>query len=1052
MRKIWTILLCISMLASCIKVVNEPEPEEASYPEGATVTIPFTVTGETLSNPFTKNVGLGEDTPINSLHVAVFGGSGYLKEYVKAQNLTRIEDYTYTDIYGMQRTVAQYSFSVTLTMSESRRIIHFIGNGPSTLSFGYADAVLSSLLSETGTRCYWQTKTVSGIRAKKSTVEEPYIDGNGNQVFYGDYIDINHNKIVDGTGYIPDEQTANALSNIPLVKNWGKIRLAYAEDSNFTPYSYAIINVPSKGTIAPYCEEMGFVSNYQNYTIEALNAAGYVANLPVGTPFDNSVPSIDDFQNFTNGVASFANHDALYLYERPVPTSQIEPSAIIVYGHYYNADDPENEGDYYYKIDLMEGNQYYPILRNFEYEVYITSVLSQGQHNPVAAAASAGSADVSADINASHLADISDGTARLVISPWMAHTYISKVNDGTLSAFFVDDVNSWNINMDVSAVSVEKLPMSSGGADVIETLTIDPPINDIEESMGWRTVHFTTSDPGVIARTQTIRVTGEYEGGYLYRDIEVTLLPVQPMKVRCAKRRISNTKGTYQCVEIVIPEGLTDSMFPLEFWIEPESMTLTPDPTKVNNSLPVAPGASISEKAEVNGKESFHYLRTLTWNEYRTLTTERDENNNTWRILQCHFKSNCDDSATTVWVQNEYFLPAHASFTVFRDMTFRNFGFTTPIKREEYSTVTVHFDVDTDPTFNYPEDFPVITMEAFQMEPISDNIAPVQGSPGTYTFKPDAASVDLIFRTTTDSGELELELSADEYDSQSLRSHFFQGFGFVNGHKMWKSSSYWSNVACGHINYDKNKTILFGYYDDPEAPNIEIDVKDMVGLQLRNPTSYPYTPTGPRSDSGVQTYHELEFTTPNAYNLDPVTFTLSAKGYVEEYVRVGRFQGNILTQDQITTATVLNPNNSYGFSEDNPSFTMVQNPNQAPKFTLSFDKISHLNSSAPQGLILNAGDTYTITLTSNTADYYMFYLQFNVRTGYSWNGVKRTLAPVSGIPSVGDFYLYPGDNKQFIWNLPQGTTTATLTLTASDDYPINITEMVVKSYRASFHD
>ena len=1040
------------MLVSCVKVTNEPEPEEASYPEGATVTIPFTVTGETLSGPSTKTVPLGEDTPITSLHVAVFGGSGYLKEYVKAQNLTRIEDFTYTDIYGMQRTVAQYSFSVTLTISESKRIIHFIGNGPSTLSFGYADAVLSSLLSDTGTRCYWQTQTVSGIRAKKSTVEEPYIDGNGNTVYYGDYIDIHHNKIVDGTGYIPDEQTAIALSRIPLVKNWAKIRLAYAEDSNFTPISYAIINVPSKGTIAPYCEAMSFVSNYQNYSHEALLAAGYVANLPVGTPFDTTVPSIEDFQNFTNGVASAANNGAVYIYERPVPTSQIPTSAIIVYGHYYNPEDPENEGDYYYKIDLMEGNQYYPIFRNFEYEVYITSVLSQGQHNPVAAAASAGSADVSADINASHLADISDGTARLVISPWMAHTYITRVTDGTLNAFFVDDVNDWNINMDPSAVRVEKLPMSSGEGDVIETLTIDPPIDDIEESLGWRTIHFTTTDPGVTARTQTIRVTGEYEEGYLYRDIEVTLLPVQTMKVRCAKRRISNTKGAYQCVEIVIPEGLISSMFPLEFWIEPESMTLTPDPTKVNNSLPVAPGASISEKEDVNGKPSFHYLRTLTWEEYRTLATERDEDNRTWRVLPCHFTSNCDDSATTVWVQNDYFSPAHASFNVFRDLTFRNFGFTTSIKREENSTVTVHFDVDTDPTYSYPEDFPVITLEAFQMEPITEGVTPVQGSPGTYTFTPDAASVDLTFRTTTDSGELELELSANEYTSQSIKSHFFQDFGFIDGHKLWKSSSYWSNVISGHINYDKNKTILFGYLEDPDAPNATIEVKNLVGLNLRNPSSYPYTPTGPRSTVGVQTYQEIEFTTPNAYSLDPVTFTLCANGYVEEHVRAGRFQGNILTQDQITTSTVLKPNNTYGFSEDNPSFTMDQNPKQAPKFTLSFDSISHLNSSAPQGLILNAGGTYTITLTSNTANYYMFYLQFSIRTGYTWNGVKHNLAPVSGTPSVGEFYLYPGDNKQYIWNIPRGTTSATLTLTAAEDYPINITEMVVKSYNASFHN
>ncbi len=1047
MRKIAFILLWVLALVSCVR--QEMDPHELSEASAGAVTIPFTVAGEELAGPSTRSVELGEDTPLESLHIAVFGSSGYLKEYVKAKDLVR-SDTTYIDRYGISRTVALYHFNVTLPLTDSRRIIHFIGNGPSMLSFGYADALLPQVLSGTGQRSYWQKKTIDGIRARKSHVEGSYIDGNGNQVFKGDYIDRNGNKVVDGKSYVPDQATLNAFRGIPLVKNWAKITLSSAEDSHFTPYSYAIINVPSRGTVAPYSAATAFVSDYQTLSFEQLVEMDYKANLPVGVPFDTSIPSAEDFQNHTGGVVS-VGEGAVYLYERPVPTSEMPPSSIIVYGHYQNPDDPDNEGDYYYKVDLMEGDEYYPIFRNFEYEVKVVSITSKGHHNPVAAAAAAGSADVSADINASHLADISDGTARLIVTPWMARTFTSRVTDGVLGVFFVDDVIRWHINMGVDSVIVEKLPMPYGAADIIDQVSVDPPLENVEGSEGWRTLHFTTVEPGTTARTQTLRITGLYETGRLYRDVQISLLPVQPMKVRCTQRKIADEVDTYQCVEIVIPQGLESSMFPLEFWIEPERMTLTPDATKVNNNLPVSSGPSISENEDQAGKPTFHFMRTLSWEEYRTLATERDEDSNTWRVLPCHFKTNCTDNETAVWVQNEFFHPAHDQFFNLRDLTFRNLGFTAPIRRQEGHLATVHFTVDTTADGQYPEDYPVITLEAFQMEPVSDDVLPVQGMPGVYRFKPTSSSVDLTFRTTTDSGELELVLMADDYTTQVLRSHFFQGAGFIDGHRLWKSTSSWSNVACGHVNYDKTKTVLFGYFDDPAAPNVEIFLENLVGLNPRNPTSYPNQPTGPRSTVGVQTYHELEFTTPSAYSLDPVSFTLCANGYVEEKIRAGRFQGNILTQDQITTSNVLKPGNNVGFSVDHPSFTMKQDPSKTPTFTLSFDSISDLRSVQPQGVILNAGGSYTITLTSNTAEYYMFYFQFNIRTGYNWNGTRRDLAPVSIHPSVGEVYFYPGDNKQYVWNLPKETTTATLTLTAAEDYPINITDMIVKSYKATFH-
>jgi hypothetical protein len=1044
------ILGAVLALAACSREAELPEPSSEPFPEGATVTIPFEVMGDDAGTPGTRTVELGEDTPLDNLFLAVFGGSGYLKEYVKAQNLSQIADTTYLDAANVPRTVSRYRFEATLTLTDNPRIIHFLGNGPTSLSFGYADAVLPSLLSGAGQRAYWQMKTVDGIRARKS--EREYTDAHGLQVRPGDYIDQDGNKVRNGRGYVPDASTLNAFKGIPMVKNWAKLVVTSEEDSHFTPYSFAVVNVPTRGTIVPHSAATGFIADYQQYFHESLVGMGYPGNLPSGITFDTTIPSHEDFLNGGNGVARVSADEAVYLFERPVPTQRIPPSSIIVYGHYENPYDLDHAGDYYYKVDMMEDDEYYPVFRNFRYRINIVKILSQGHHTPAAAAAAAGSANVSADVSASHLADISDGRGRLVIDPYMSHTYTGRQTDGMLHAFFVDDVNNWHVNMDPAAVTVEKLPMPYGEADVIETLTIDDPIDHVDGSIGWRTIHFTTAEPGATAHTQTIRITGHYADiGKLYRDVVITLQPIQPMIVRCAYPRIAQIKGTPQTVEIVIPDGLAESMFPLVFEIEPEDRTLTPDGTRTNNNLPVTGGKSFSEHEGYSGKDTFHYLRTLSWDEYRSLATERDENQNTWRVLPCHFRSNCNDSATTVWVRNEYFYTACDRFYSSGEKSFQNLAFTTSIKREENFIVPVHFEVIEEEGHHYPDDYPVITISLSGMMPATEELIPVSGTAGTYTYKPSSSSVDLEFITTTDDGDLVLELSADEYLPERLRSHFFQDFGFVDGHAMWKTGGSWSNVALGYVNSDANKTVLFGYKDDPDAPNVSISLLDLQGLNPLTPTSYPWTPTGPRSNDGVQTYHEIEFRTPSgARNLNPVHFTLSAPGYVEEPVDAHRFYGNILTQNKIGQ-DVLKPNNTYGFSVETPGFTIEQNPGQTPKVTVTFDAISELRADAPKGLMLDAGGTYTMTVTSNTANYYMFYVQLNVLQNHTWNGVKRTLTPKEGTPSAGSFSLYPGGNNQFIWNLPMGTTSASLTLVADDDYPIVITDIILKSYKATFY-
>jgi hypothetical protein len=629
MKKFCIWFLLIFALLGCIpELPVQPEVLDEGYPEGAKVTVRFSVSNDGFA-PTTK--ALGEAPELDSLYLAVFGSSGYLKEYVKAQIV-------HSHSYQPNDTI---TFSATLTLSDKPRSIHFIGNGPSTLDFGYASDILPPLLSENGGQAYWQMK------------EEVIIAGE---------------KQNDGT-YKPTTETLKQFENIPLVRNFAKIVLSAAPDtvSNFTPISFAVFNVPSKGSVVPYDKD--FIKNYQNYGFSGLaDTLLYPGNLPDSTDFVG-VP--DDWETRKVPVS-----EALYMYERPVPTEQALPSYVIVYGYYYNVEDTIHKGNYYYKVDLAQGGSYYPIYRNFKYQIRINRILSRGHETALAAAASAGSADVSSDITTSHLNDISDGEARLVVQPWMSYAFTKRqINNKVLHVKFFSEALSENPDMAYSSVYCEKRPMADGGEDVIENVSIGYPVQGTGTDKGWRTITFSTKEPGApgtAARTQVLRVYGKYETEThetrtLYRDVRITLQPLQQMQLRVVnpndeEKLIPQARLMKVRLEISIPVGLDETIFPLDFTIEPENMSLTPDTQVSNNNLPVSANLSISDHAGYAGKRAFQFHRTLTYAEYLTLTPSLDLDGEPVRTLSCHFETTRKDNATTIWVANEYFSKAHVSY------------------------------------------------------------------------------------------------------------------------------------------------------------------------------------------------------------------------------------------------------------------------------------------------------------------------------------------------------------------------------------------------------
>lgn len=1061
MKRILSYLLAAALaLCSCVNPLQEPEP--SGYPEGAKVKVRFTVAAEGLAP--TKAQALGEDQPLQSMHLAVFGSSGYLKEYVEAfpddtpSGTVVFEDPNDPE---MKTTVPLYGFTAELTLTDSRRIIHFIGNGPNTtLSFGYADAVLSSRLSTQGERAYWQMMSIDGIHAQKDDD--------------GDYIDANGNKITNGEGYVVADATQEQFREIPLVRNWAKLVVqadtstpegaSEPNDPFFEPISYAVVHVPDRGTLAPYSAATnGFIQNYQTKTYLDIVGMGYPANLPPETVMDETIPSTDDFKywdqeeqghgdpsevegsGWRNGVAPAGQYGAVYLYERPVPSEQLAPTFVIVYGKYKNPDDPTHFGQKcFYKIDLMTDHKYYPIYRNFQYRILIHSILSFGHPTPRAAAAAAGSADVSADINARHLPDISDGFRRLAIQHWMAKTFTDAQTDNTeLSAYFMSNVSTSQPDMGHESVTVEALPMKRGVDPVITSCSIDDPDPNVapgDPSYGWRTIHFTTNGPSSTIRSQTLRVTGGQGEESIYRDIVITIQNIQPMLIRCSQSRIQSQKGTPVDLYIGIPDGLPESMFPLEFKIEPEAMSLTPR----NDNLPVEYGPSLSE----SGKAAFHFIRTLDWDEYRTLPSETDASDKLWRRITCHFMSNRDNSSTTIYVRNDaYFTPSHTRLSNFTDKSFWNLRFREPIKRDTpHQYLTLDFELPSDPETGWPEVELMVdglVPEAREGLPLPPGFTQV--SDLEYRFTPTGSRVAIPFYTTDASGEVYLQLSAEDYQSQSLKTHHFTLFndiGFIDGHATTFLSG-WSNVMNGKVNRDLNKNILFGYFDDPDALNPRIELVDLNGLNKKSPDQYPWAPEGPKSSVGDFNYHELEFQTANKDAQQAVSFVLSSPGYLQVPVRASRFIGNIYTVPN-------SGNGSYTVKSDN----VKGDPLTLSNVSMGGDASGQSNNvvftgdfyANKDGVWLDAGHSGTITV-NNTAPntYKYFYIQFNVRVSGN-TPLSPSMDAVLSSPGE-KFIKYPGSNNQFIWLLPEKIGPVSITLTAEDDHATCITGLVIKTFK-----
>lgn len=850
-------------LASCTKEAefdNTAEKKEIDY-EGREITVYF---GVEMPEPATK--AMGENPDIESLHVAVFGSSGYLKEYKLAEP---VPTDTYVSAEGVEY---KKGYKVQLSITKSRVRVHLIANGPESLTFDYENVVMSKLTSMNGQDAYWQR-----VLLDNGIYPDTEADG---------YYDTPPVLTLDPDFDLDTDGTTHKMALIPLIRNFAKITVVAnpVAESNFEVNSFAVVNVPDRGSVAPYNSSSGeFMMNYHTFANLAAISEVYAGNMPSETQIDKSYPSETDFTNLTNGVVGTLG--ALYMYERPIPTG--DATIIIVKGTYHDpSTGATNTG--YYKIDLMNGGEYLPILRNFRYKINIQKVNRKGKTTVIGAINGAGSADISADISTASQVNISDGKSGISVE------YTEKTlpigGTYTLGVSFTPDVRDGTV--DNSLISYELKAAGAYGA-VIED------VSHISFNSTTGTLTYTTTDVDPThTKSQVIRVIGTSGTSRLYRDVTIRLLPQQTMTVTCIPE-IEAAESTPQTVTVSIPKDLPQSIFPLQFQVEVAEKSLTPNA----GDLPVEPGTTI-----VTGKSgnSYQFIKTVSYQDYITGYKESSS------VFTCEFKSIIPDSDSEIYVYNQYFALAHTSFITFEKRFFTslsfsrndavneddpvNFYFTMDAAHEEYSDKIIPEVVDVYLTGLVPD---------FDHYP--DELQPVSGNRYVYEVPSPGTGTQTLHLLSTGDADVpyavalkaqyyednELVNATNEFTGQRFSSTVYYGNGWPTTFQFTIPNDF-EMPAVGYIDIELNLTNLEPndaniitsngkyYYRANSKGTKTINLKTAdnrtaaVGVELRNPFfANSVTTQGTRNYVTVasNTFTMTYTTAPQNNNTDIYIFT-----------------------------------------------------------------------------------------------------------------------------------------------------------------------------------
>lgn len=589
-------------LGACSEETLRPDVPDAGGGEGVRVSIAI----PDMPRLATRAFG---DTPAADLKLTVF-------EFEMGSDPTNI---FLTKIYQAETLKqtnvtngATVDFRINdLLMTESPRVLHFVV-APQHLDARYASeaVVFSNLSVRDNSQAYW------------GRVEFP----NG----YGTVDKDMKPQLTD--------EAKQKLTGVNVLRNFAKVsvEVATAATSNFQLTGFELVNVPTSGTVAPYnsgrqkfprmFDDAGKMLGYLAVAGNGSGQQGYSGIMPANCGFRNLEENFSPVAD--GGRPAWSTRDA-YLYEHPFESTR--RTYVILQGN-YRPTTTDAWQTCYYKIDLVRLNEesgmteYYDILRNYDFHINVTGVSAPGASTASEAISGVSYNNISADVDARDMLQISDGANIVEVSKTnIIFTNTTPVeflyryspvggfsSETTNAKLHTNGLNAGDV---IASVTAPEVYTDADGVVWVKRVITPKPIPEA----GTREQSFYVVDADGLGRE--IRLVAHVP--YDYSDIEVYPGSENDRPTSAAGQgTVSPLSGQPFTVYFNLPAGMPEAMFPLTFILESNRQNMENNPI---GTLVVTSGQTGFPTTEVYEVPRIKYRKTVSYAEYLYKT---DANNN----------------------------------------------------------------------------------------------------------------------------------------------------------------------------------------------------------------------------------------------------------------------------------------------------------------------------------------------------------------------------------------------------------------------------------------
>lgn len=590
------------VLGACSEETLRPDVPDAGGEEGVRVSIAI----PDMPRLATRAFG---DTPAADLKLTVF-------EFEKGTDptntfLTKIyqaETLTQTNVTNG----ATVDFRINdLLMTESPRVLHFVV-APQHLDAKYASeaVVFSNLSVRDNSQAYW-----------------------GRVEFPNGYGTVDKNMKPQLT-----DEAKQKLTGVNVLRNFAKVsvEVATVATSNFQLTGFELVNVPTSGTVAPYnsgrqkfprmFDDAGTMLGYLAVAGNGSGQQGYSGIMPANCGFRNLE---ENFSPVADGGRPAWSTSPAYLYEHPFESTR--RTYVILQGN-YRPTTTDAWQTCYYKIDLVRLNEesgmteYYDILRNYDFHINVTGVSAPGASTASEAISGVSYNNISADVDARDMLQISDGANIVEVSKTnIIFTNTTPVeflyryspvggfsSETTNAKLHTNGLNAGDV---IASVTDPEVYTDADGVVWVKRVITPKPIPEA----GTREQSFYVVDADGLGRE--IRLVAHVP--YDYSDIEVYPGSENGRPTSAAGQgTVSPLSGQPFTVYFNLPAGMPEAMFPLTFILESNRQNMENNPI---GTLVVTSGQTGFPTTEVYEVPRIKYRKTVSYAEYLYKT---DANNN----------------------------------------------------------------------------------------------------------------------------------------------------------------------------------------------------------------------------------------------------------------------------------------------------------------------------------------------------------------------------------------------------------------------------------------